>query len=67
MKVFTIVISLIALALIVFNVTQIDFKAPFKGQSIVALITIVASFCVIVMMSILRVSKRIEKKVKERN
>jgi hypothetical protein len=67
MKVFSIVISIIAFAFIVFNATQIDFKAPFKGQSIVALITIVASFCVIVMMSILRVSKRIEKKVKEGN
>lgn len=67
MKIFTIIISVIAMALISFNITQIDFNAPFKGQSTVALITIVASLCVILMMAILRVSKRIEKKVKERN
>ncbi|SFD42517.1 hypothetical protein [Algibacter pectinivorans] len=64
MKIFTIILSVIALSLIIFNVTQIDFNAPFKGDSIVALITIVASLCVIVMMAILRISKRIEQKVK---
>ncbi|GAA4235100.1 hypothetical protein GCM10022291_16110 [Postechiella marina] len=65
MKIFTIIISVIALGLMAFNITQVNFSAPFEGQSTVALITIVASLCVIVMMSILRVSKRIEQKVKE--
>lgn len=65
MKIFTIIISLIAVGLMAFNITQVNFNAPFEGQSTVALITIVASLCVIVMMSILRVSKRIEQKVKE--
>jgi uncharacterized integral membrane protein len=67
MKIFTIVLSVIALGLIVFNFTQVNFDAPFKGDSIIAIITIVASLCVIVMMAILRTSKRIEQKVKERN
>lgn len=65
MKVLTIVISLIAVVLIAFNITQVNFNTPFEGQSTVALITIVASLCVILMMFILRVSKRIEQKVKE--
>lgn len=64
MKIFTIVLSVIALGLIVFNVTLINLEAPFNGESIVAIITILASLCVIVMMSILRVSKSIEQKVK---
>ncbi|MEP3838387.1 MAG: hypothetical protein ABJM36_12105 [Algibacter sp.] len=66
MKIFTIILSLLALGLIIFNITQINFDAPFKDDSIVAIITIVASLCVIVMMAILRISKRIEQKVKER-
>lgn len=66
MKIFTIILSVIALGLIIFNFTQVDFDAPFKGDSIIAVITIVASLCVIVMMAILRTSKRIEQKVKER-
>lgn len=65
MKILTIILSVIALGLIIFNFTKVDFNAPFQGDSIVALITIVASFCVIIMMAILRTSKRIEKKVKE--
>lgn len=64
MKIFTIIICLIAIALIAFNVTQVNFNTPFQGESIVALITIVASLCVILMMAILMISKRIEQKVK---
>ncbi|WP_339894790.1 hypothetical protein [uncultured Algibacter sp.] len=66
MKNFTIILSVIALGLIIFNFTQINFDAPFEGQSIIAIITIVASLCVILMMAILRTSKRIEQKIKER-
>jgi len=64
MKIFTIILSIIALGLIIFNFTQVNFEEPFKGQSIIAIITIVASLCVIIMMAILRTSKRIEQKVK---
>ncbi len=66
MKIFTIILSVIALGLIIFNLTQVNFDAPFEGESIIAVITIVASLCVIIMMAILRTSKRIEQKVKGR-
>tara|TARA_R110002049_G_scaffold300467_3_gene491365 strand:+ start:1032 stop:1235 length:204 start_codon:yes stop_codon:yes gene_type:complete len=66
MKILTLIISIVALALIVFNFTKLDFNAPFEGQSMIAIITIIASLCVILMMAILRISKRIEQKVKER-
>ncbi len=65
MKILTILLSVIALGLIIFNLTKVNFNAPFEGDSIIALITIIASLCVIIMMRILRVSKRIEQKVKE--
>lgn len=65
MKILTIIISIIALGLIIFNFTKVDFKNPLEGESTIALITIVASLCVILMMTILRISKRIEQKVKE--
>ena len=67
MNIFTIVTSIIAAILIAFNTTQVNFKEPFNEQSSVALITILASLCVILMMLILRVSKRIEQKIKEHN
>lgn len=66
MKIFTIILSILALGLIVFNFFKVNFEAPFKDDSMIAIITIVASLCVMVMMSILRISKRIEQKVNER-
>jgi len=63
MKIFTILFTLIALGLILFNFTKIDWNAPFEGDSVVVLITIFASLCAIVLLQILRVSKRIEKKI----
>ncbi|MBU3820433.1 hypothetical protein KO566_00040 [Flavobacteriaceae bacterium XHP0103] len=66
MKILSLIISLLALILIAFNLTKVDFSAPFEGQSITALITILAGLCAILLMLILRVSKRIEDKVKQR-
>jgi len=66
MRILSLILSVIALVLIIFNATHIDFNAPFEGQSMIAIITIIAALCVILMMAILRISKRIEKKVKER-
>lgn len=67
MKYFAYTIIVLAIALGVFNATKIDANAPFEGESIVAIITIVAALCAILLMLILLVSKRIEKKVKQRN
>ncbi len=53
-----------ALGLIIFNFTKVNFDTPFEGDSMIALITIAAALCVIVMMGILRISKRIEQKAK---
>ena len=66
MKIASIIISVLALILIAFNITKVDFNAPLEGQSIVALITILAGLCAIILMLILRISKRIEEKVKQR-
>lgn len=66
MKVLTTLISIAALGLIIFNLTQVDFNALFKGESMIALITIIASLCAIILMQILRISKRIEQKVKQK-
>lgn len=64
MKIFTIVLSIVALALIGYNATKVDFNTPFEGESLIALITIFAALCAIILMQILRVSKKIEAKQK---
>lgn len=67
MKIFTLVFTLVAIALIIFNATKIDFNSPFEGQSIVALITIFALLCAIVLLQILRFSKRVQQELKNKN
>lgn len=64
MKIFTSILVVLALALIVFNITLLDFNHLFEGDSAVALIGIIASFCAIFILLIFRMSKAIEEKTK---
>ena len=65
MKIFTTVLIFLAAALIVFNVTLLDFSEPFKGNSGVALIGVGASFCAILILLIFRISKKIKEKMND--
>ncbi|OUS01398.1 hypothetical protein A9Q86_06330 [Flavobacteriales bacterium 33_180_T64] len=67
MKYFTILVTIIALGLIVYNATMLDFDNLFEGKSIIALITILASLCAIALLQVLRLSKRVDQKLKGRN
>ncbi len=64
-KTLTIVLILIAIALIAYNVTLLDFQNLLEGNSIIALIGIVASLCAIVLLLIYMTSKKIQKKINE--
>ncbi len=64
MKIFTTILIFLALALIVFNITLLDFKNPFKGDSFVALVGVIASFCAVFILLIFKMSKKIEEKLK---
>lgn len=61
MKIFTYVVSVIAVILVIYNFTKIDFNDPFGNESIIAIITVFAGLCVILLLTILRISKKIEK------
>lgn len=67
MKIFTIIVTIIAIALIGYNITQISIDSPFEGQSVVALITIFASLCAIALLQVLRLSKKVDQKLKSNN
>jgi hypothetical protein len=64
MKIFTNILLFIAIVLIIVNVFLLDFNKPFEGDSMIALIGIVASFCAVLILLIFRMSKKIEEKVK---
>jgi hypothetical protein len=66
MKIFTTVLVIIALALIIFNITLLDFDHLFEGNSVIALIGIAASFCAVCILLIFKMSKMIVEKTKDR-
>ncbi len=65
MKIFTAVLIFLASALIIFNVTRLDFSNLLKGESMYALIGIAASFCAVLILLIFRMSKEIEKRMND--
>jgi hypothetical protein len=67
MKIFTYTISIIAIIIVAFNLTKIDYNNPFNEESIIALITIVAGLCAVLLLTILRVSKKIERLQKRKS
>ena len=64
MKIFTNILLTIAISLIIVNIFLVDFKNPMQGDSMIALIGIVASFCAVFILLIFRMSKKIEAKLK---
>ena len=61
MRIFTLILSVIALGLIIYNATKLNFDALMEGDSFIALVTIIAAASAILLLQILRISKRIEK------
>ncbi|WP_439152909.1 hypothetical protein [Winogradskyella sp.] len=66
MKIFTLILTFIATALIVFNATKLNFEALLSGESYTAVLTIITALCAIILLQILRISKKIEKLDKKR-
>ena len=67
MRAFTYILSIIALALIAFNITKLNFDNLFEGESMIAVITIVSGLCAIILLTIIRISRRIDRKVRNKN
>jgi len=66
MKILTLALNIIAIGLIIFNTTKLNFDALFEGESFIAVITIIAALCALILLQILRISKKIEKLNKRR-
>jgi hypothetical protein len=64
MKIFTTTLIILAFALIIFNVSQLDFNNPLEGNSMIALIGIIASVCAVFILLIFKMSRKIEQKLK---
>jgi len=65
MKIVSITLGLIAVGLIIFNITKIDFNNLFQGENTIAFIEIIAALIAILILAIFNISKRIEKKINQ--
>lgn len=66
MKVFIYILYVLASVLLIYNVTVLDFTDLLGKESMVALIGIMACLSVILLLTILILSKKIAKKLKEK-
>ena len=64
-RILLIILLILAMGLIAFNVTLIDFEHPLEGESLIALIGILAALCAIVLLLIYQTSRKIQKKIEE--
>jgi len=62
-KTISIIFIVIAVALITYNVTMVDFTNPFEKDSTIALIGIMASLCAIILLLVFVTSKKIQDKL----
>ena len=65
MKIFTYILISLAIGLTIFNITLLDFKNLMNGDSMIALIGIVASICAVLILLIFRMSKSIVDKTSD--
>jgi hypothetical protein len=66
MKIATYILMALALGIIIFNITQLDYNNLFEGNSIIGLIGIVASLCALLILAIFRSARLIEEKTSRR-
>ena len=64
MKILLQIFMVIALIMAGFNLFQIDWELPFEGKSMVAVIGVVASLSAFLLLLILRISKKYQRKSK---
>lgn len=64
-RIWIVVLIVLGLALVAYNITLVDFKDPLEGNSIIALIGIMASLCAIVLLLVYNTSKKIQNKMEQ--
>ena len=60
MKIFTAIFTALVIASIAFSASKIDTSNPFEGDSVVALIMIMAALCALALVYILMTSRKIK-------
>ena len=67
MKALIYVFLALAIGLLIFNVFHIDFDSPLEGDSFAAVVGVGASLCAVLLLVILQVALKIQRKVKDQS
>ena len=67
MRIFILFLTLSAFGFVIYNLPLIDYNNPLGDDSIIAVITTVCGLCVLLILSILYISKKIEKTIKSKS
>ena len=62
MKIFRGFLSIVAIFLIAYNTSLVDFENLFEGDSLIAIICILALLCAVLLLLILEISVQIKRK-----
>lgn len=65
MKITTYIISGIALIVLIFNATKIDFEEPLVNDSYTAVVTSLSASCAILIATLIRVVRKIDRLTKK--
>ena len=65
MKLTTYLITILATIILIFNVSKIDYTAPLSEESFTAVITSISAGCAVLISTILRLSKKIDRLIKK--
>lgn len=66
MKIISIILILIAVLVIIYNFTLVDFSNPLEGDSMVAIIGMLAALCAIALMVVLLLSRKVQQQIKDK-
>lgn len=66
MKVVSIILILFAVLVIIYNFTLLDFSNPLEGDSMVAIIGMLAALCAIALLVVLLLSRKIQQQIKNK-
>lgn len=67
MKILIYIFLGLAAGLLVFNLFHVDFEAPLEGNSFAAVVGIGASLCAIILLVILQLALKIQRKIKNQS
>ncbi|MBT8309820.1 MAG: hypothetical protein EX254_06135 [Flavobacteriaceae bacterium] len=66
MRIFSIIFTILAIASIILSASKVDLDNPFQGDSIVALIMIMAALCALALIYIWITSKKIQERINKK-